>query len=323
MKKSLATLNSIALSLVQGAKKNNKLMQIALIAQLYKLIEDKTIEVDEKLPELSIDRFLDSSDFDITKTELVDIIKVTCDKVYAYAYAAKKTKLATMVKTGRGSLSRITNQGLALFGDKLIEEIKPILTNLEPFFFTAQDLDNLTDTNEGYKLMIDEKQEHKRRYTMSSTMVNETTAFYEKAFADLLILLQGVKREFPNEYLIAQNLISSTKTPRNNRWSLNGNITDEDGIALICSKTEFFADEDNSVLQSLTEKGLKPADLKVKPVLTKQTTKNGEYICRTMEPGSYTAYVSMNGYEPQVVKVYINPKNRFELVAKLKPLAIQ
>jgi hypothetical protein len=323
MKKSLATLNSIALNLVQGAKMNNKLMQIVLLAQIYKQIEDKTIEVDEKLPELSLDRFLDSSDFEIARTELLDIIKIICDKVYAFAYATKRTKLATMVKTGRGSLSRITNQGLAMFADKLIEEIKPILAELEPFFLTADDITNLTDTNEGYKLMIEEKEEHKRRYTLSSTLVNETTKFYEKAFSDLLILLQGVKREFPNEYQVAQNLISSTKVPRNNKWSLNGKITDEDDAPLICSKTEFFVDEDNSVLQSFTEKGLKPTDLKVKPVLIKQASKNGMYICRVMEPGSYTAYVSMNGYEPQVVKVYINPKNKFELVAKLKPLAIQ
>ena len=151
MKKSLSTLNSIALNLVQSAKMNNKLMQIVLLAQIYKQIEEQDNQGDREVPELTLDRFLDSSDFEIARTDLVEIIKVTCDKVYAFAFATKRTKQATMVKTGRGSLSRSTNQGLALFADKLIEEIKPILADLEPFFFTAADLTFLTDTNEGYK----------------------------------------------------------------------------------------------------------------------------------------------------------------------------
>lgn len=312
---------SKAMDIDQCLAKTPELLTHAGVIKVKETLQNRNLSLEEKLPELILERYSSKGLFGQLRAGLVEEVRFACEKLLAYAHMEKKPKITSMVKQGRNDLKNMTQPALATFAEELVSLIQPIKADLKDYFYQEENFNNLDDSTKGYRMLLNEKNDHKRKYTMSVAIVTEMEAAYRRVFDDLKILIPSFSREFPEEASYISGLLENKRKPASRKWSVMASITDTDSQPMVCAKTEIFRDEDGSIYQQLVDERVPIANIKEKPICTKITTKNGVFICHTLEPGSYTVHISMNGYKSVVLKMYINPMNTFKIDVQLVKLS--
>ena len=300
-------------------KDNVEIRKVESVNEVVVKMEAEIEEMDNVMPELSIERHQGLERFNLGQGEFAKENKDLSDKLLSLAKKTSNGILLVDIKKCR-ELIRANNK------ESLINAAKILAANaalheepLAKILYTKADLTNFNNLREEFITLVDERKEHKLRAHRVSVLNKDYEQQTRVTLSELDSVMLGVKREFTKEYEQVMEILSGRYLPRTNKCSVKGSITDTNDEPLLGARVEIYEDATGEIAEQLRQ-GVAVKSLKYKPYLTKFTSVNGIFLIRTMPDGSYTTLVTMNGYEPVVGKLYINPKNSVAYSEKLKGL---
>ena len=316
METNLDRLHTTALGIVFIVKNEETLYTIGPIKKSLDELESKTREVDDKIPELMLPRFPKKEAHVKIKDSLSESIQFTANKIFAYAKDVQNDQLLMLARRGRANLSRLSQKEMEKLAADFVRETTPLKEVLATFMYKEEHFNTLCQLADEYDASNTDRALHSLRYTVSLGQIREYEAFYKDRIDRVTGLLTGLSHEYPMVYQNVNNLVSRPKPVKPS--AILANITDEEGQPLTSAKMHLYRDDDNSLYKAYKDTKLLPDPLKATPQVVKSTTSNGMFLVRTLEAGNYTAFISMYGYERQMLNIYINPKNTFTLKITLK-----
>ncbi len=217
-------------------------------------------------------------------------------------------------------ISRLSTPKIIQLSDHLYQAVSTNADALAQQSYTATDattlLGYITNVKECANEKVQIKQSANRSALQSQILLKQ--------------LMTQIKELDIHMASIQQKSISSFTTYKKIRTQINhANVGKRLLMATVCSKATkapltsarvvLIHDVDEETFSQL-ESGVSHKKLKIKPVCTKKTSPRGRFNILRMTEGSYVAIITMHGYKPTVVRIYINLQNTFKLNVELLPV---
>lgn len=252
------------------------------------------------------------------RSELLGELFLFGTHLKSYALQISDKKMQGVVHMTKTSL-------LKLRDDKLLEKSSSIralaaqhMEALKEQGITDADVERLTSAADNISRCFAEKKEHNTSFGLgrqfSVTLIQQLKE--ELRLLDVHMLAAKANNEAVYQEYAA--IRSQMRHQKRGGLSLRMKVVEsETQNPLSNASIQIFKDEKGLLFDNL-KAGNAEVDLDEALAYKKVTTPNGLAYCRTMEDGSYTALVSMFGYDPEVVRIFINPNNTFVLQVELQ-----
>lgn len=251
------------------------------------------------------------------REKLIGNIKFAYEKIDAFAVSIHNAPLRALVKISLTQLRQLSEIDLINRGKAVIVLITQHKEPLLTLHYNNADSAELNSNLAQYIKIIEDKKACDKVLKGNSIVVKGILGEIKAIFKDLDVLMLGYKREFPDvviKYKIERNVKKAARQQR----SLHALITNAATANPLANvRVEFYKDEDESKFQLLSQSlsnniNLPQADL------IKVTTNLGQFNIKQMAPGVYTALIRKNGFKPQILRIYINAKETFQLIAQME-----
>lgn len=301
----------------QTLQKNNDLMAIPGIGTAVNDLNNCLTRINDHNNNGTAQRRMLTSQAIKVKENLIGSIKFAYEKIDAFAVSIHNSPLRALVKISLTQLRQLSENDLINRAKAVIVLTTQHKEQLKDFHYKDADGAELNSILAQYVKINEDKKECDKVLKGNSIVVKGILTEIKTIFKDLDVIIIGCKREFPEvviKYKIERNIKKAPRQQRSLQAFISNTAT---GTALANVRVEFYKDEDESMFQLLSQSlsnniNLPQADL------IKVTTTLGKFNIKQMAPGVYTALIRKNGFKPQILRIYINAKETFQLIAQME-----
>ncbi|WP_156121644.1 hypothetical protein [Alistipes sp. ZOR0009] len=254
------------------------------------------------------------------KDDLVTKTQEMCSQLESLALTNNDKKQAFEYHTTPTTILRNSDPELITFTKKVLAQATAKLEELKKQEVEEEQLDELELAIQSFEENYNEKQQTTQNIRVG---MQQTTSIVKNLNEELRILdihMQAASKINPAIYAEYQKIRSQMRQQKKVGHSLMAKAYDATSKRPLNSVIIEFIDESSAPILEKVKEGATLESLGIKPVLTKKTSPRGICFCPKMNPGKYIALATMHGFVPEIVPVFINENNTFELNIGLTPV---
>lgn len=283
------------------------------IKEVTQVPNDAKTYIDAKISELTIYQMDYREDLE-TKvqdvcTQLESLALFNNDKRKAFEYHETPT-----------SIARNNDSDLIKFAKKTIAIATANLESLKKLGVDELLLDELELAIQAFEESISNKQQTNQNFRVGLQQTSNMVRSLNEELRILDVHMQAASKINPAIYAEYQKIRSQMRQQKKTGYSLTAKAYDATSKRPLNSVIIEFIDESSAPILEKVKEGATLESLGIKPVLTKKTSPRGICFCPKMNPGKYIALATMHGFVPEIVPVFINENNTFELNIGLTPV---
>jgi hypothetical protein len=320
MKKKFLTVSAYAAQISVELKKDATLKENPGIT---KVIGD----IDQILSSASAQSFVDSDEkstndtyFSECRKELNAAAFQAASHLKSCGVRLKDIKIEAEGSASEAFIKRLSTPKILKLADHLHEVVGTNAVALAEQKYTTDHAANLQRCITNVREYKSEKQTVKKSV---STFTRQSQILLKKLneqLKQLDIHMATIQKTNVESFTTYQKIRTQISHTSNGKRSLTALVTNKaTKMPLVSVKVKLIPDVDADTLAKI-QAGATLKSLKIKALHTKRTTSKGRFNILKISEGTYLSILTMHGFHPAFVRVYINPNNTFKLNVELIPI---
>ena len=254
------------------------------------------------------------------KDDLVTKTQEMCSQLESLALTNNEKRVAAEFHTTATSISRNSDPRLITFTKKVLAQATAKLEELKKQEVKEEQLDELEVAIQAFEDSLGGKKQASQNFRVGLQQTSNMVRSLNEELRVLDVHMQAACKINPAINAEYQKIRSQMRQQKKTGYSLTAKAYDVVTKRPLNSVIIEFIDESNAPLLEKVKEGATLESLGIKPLLIKKTSPRGICFCPKMNPGKYIALATMYGFVPEIVPVFINENNTFELNIGLTPV---